>query len=202
LTGSGRAVRRWVLTVGLLSLPSPAVGGEKQVRPFVGVTFAGGTTFVDVENAVGKPHLTIGVSAAWLGEIVGVEVDVADAPGFFQSGDLHLVLGSRVTTATGNVVVAAPHRLTEYRVRPYFVGGLGVMRVNITHDFDVLAVAETKPALDLGAGAIAFVTNQVGMCFDIRRFTSLAGSGQERGVSLGGEQLSFWRASMALVIRY
>ena len=202
MSGPGRAARRWVLTVGLLSLPSPAVGAEKQIRPFVGVTLGGGTTFIDLEGAAGKPNVAIGVNAALLGEIVGVEVDLADAPGFFQSGDLHLVLGSRVTTVTGNVVVAAPHRLTEYRLRPYFVGGVGVMNVSITDYFGVLAVAKTMPALDLGGGAIGFVTNRIGICWDVRRFTSLGGSDQERGVSFGGEHLSFWRASMAVVIRY
>jgi hypothetical protein len=202
LSGSGRAARRWVFTVGLLALPSSAVGAEKQIRPFVAVTFGGGTTFVDLEGAVGKPNVAIGVNAVLLGEIVGVEVDAATAPGFFQSGDLHLVLGSRVTTVTGNVVVAAPHRLTEYRLRPYFVGGVGVMTVRITDYFDVLTVAQTMPTLDLGGGAIGFITNRIGICWDVRRFTSLGGSDQERGVSLGGEHLSYWRASMALVIRY
>ena len=201
MTRTGRAVRCSVLVAGLLSWPWPASAADKQIRPFVGVTFGGATTLVDLENAAGQPHVAVGVNAAWLGEIVGVEVDAANMPGFFQSRNQHLVLGSRVTTITGNVVVAAPRRLTEYRVRPYFVGGLGVMQVRISHEFDVLPVALTTPALDLGGGAIAFVTNQLGMSLDVRRFLSL-GSGQEQGVSFGEEHLSFWRASLALVIRY
>ena len=78
---------------------------------------------------MGKPHLALGVSLVTLGEVFGVDIDLADAPGFFESGDRHLVLGGRVTTVTGNVVIAAPRRLTEYSLRPYFVGGAGLMRV-------------------------------------------------------------------------
>lgn len=191
-----------MLAAGLLALPSPAVGAEKQIRPFVSLTFGGGTTFVDLEGAVGKPKVAVGVNAALLGEIVGVELDAATSPGFFESGDLHLVLASRVTTVTGNVVLAAPHRLTEYRLRPYFVGGLGVMTVHITDYFGILTVAQTMPTLDVGGGAIGFITNRIGICWDLRRFTSLGGSGQKSGVTVEGQQLSFWRASMALVVRY
>ena len=201
MTEPGRAARLQVLAVCLLLWPSSARAAEKQIRPLIAVTFAGGTTFVDLENAVARPHLVVGVNAAVLGEIVGVEVDVANAPGFFQSGASHLVLISRVTTATGNIVIAVPRRLTEYGLRPYFVGGVGVMHVRIADYFGVLEVAKTMPAIDLGGGAIGFVTNRIGVCWDVRRFTSLAGA-EERGVSFGSEKLSFWRASMALVIRY
>ena len=188
--------------MGLLLLPSHALAADKQIRPFVGVTFGGGTTFVDLEDASGKANLVVGVNAALLGEIVGVELDLADAPGFFQSGGRHLVLSSRVATVTGNVVVAVPRRLTEYALRPYFVGGVGVMNVRIADYFGVLEVTKTMPALDVGGGAIGFLTNRIGVCWDVRRFASLAGSAQERGVSFGEEQISFWRASMALVVRY
>src|SRR4051794_16653728 len=108
---------------------SAATAAEKQIRPFIGVTFGGGTTLLDPEKASGKAKPAIGVSAVVLGEIFGVEADVAHAPGFFQSGDSRLVLSSSITTITGNLMVAAPHRLTEYALRPYLVGGAGMMRV-------------------------------------------------------------------------
>jgi len=190
-----------VLAVVLLS-PARAIAADKQIRPFVGATFGGGTTFVDLENAAGKPNLVIGVTAVMLGEVVGLDLDLAHAPGFFQSGDRHLVLASGVTTLTGNVVLAAPGRKTEYALRPYFVAGVGLMHVHIDDYFGVLRVAKTMPAIDLGGGALGFITNQIGVCWDVRHFTSLKGTTQEQGLSLGGEQLSFWRASMALAIRY
>ncbi len=95
-----------MLAAVLLSAPLQAVAGERQIRPFVGVTFGGSTTIVPVASSVPKPHGVIGASAVWLGEFVGVDVDFAHVPGFFQSGERALVLDSRVTTLMGNVVVA------------------------------------------------------------------------------------------------
>src|SRR5438876_9677804 len=129
---NSRAARNTlVLTTGLLLLSGRIDAADRQLRPFMGATFGGGTTFVDPENAIGDPNLAIGVGALFLGEVLGAEVEVADAPGFFESGK-NLVRGSRVTTVTGNVVVAAPHRRTEYALRPYVVGRRGVVRIRTT----------------------------------------------------------------------
>ena len=110
-----------MLFAGLLLIAARASAADRQIRPFVGATFGGGTTFVDPEEAIGKPHLAIGVSAVFLGEILGTEIDVFDAPGFFESGDRNLVHVSHVATFSGNLVLAAPRRLTEYFLRPYIV---------------------------------------------------------------------------------
>jgi len=171
------------------------------MRPFIGATFGGGTTLVDPESAVGSPSLAVGVGAMFLGEVLGTEVEVADAPGFFEAGK-NLVRGSRVTTVTGNVVVAAPHRLTEYALRPYFVGGAGLMSVRTTTAFGVFDVSTIMPQFDLGVGVVGFLTNKVGVCWDLRRFQSVGGGAGETGLSFGDERLSFWRATMAVAIRY
>ena len=191
-----------VLGAGFLLLSTQTFAADRQIRPFIGVTFGGGTTFVDPENAVGKPNLAIGASAVFLGDVFGAEVEIADAPGFFESGDKHLVLFSRVTTISGNVVVAAPHRLTEYALRPYFVGGVGFMRVRTTTAFAVFDVSALIPELDVGIGALGFVTNRIGVCWDVRRFQTVGGNTDNSGLSFGDEHLSFWRATMAVVIRY
>ncbi|OFW16353.1 MAG: hypothetical protein A3F69_04065 [Acidobacteria bacterium RIFCSPLOWO2_12_FULL_66_10] len=178
----------------------PAVAAEKQIRPFFGAALAGDTTFVDLEDASGKPHLVVGLNAALLGDVLGVEVDLGHSPGFFQAGDKHLVLRSRVTTLTGNIVLSLPRRLTEYTLRPYFVAGGGVLRSQIDDYFGVLGV-NVLPVTNVGGGVTGFVTNFVGLCWDVRRFGTISRK-PEAGVSFGAEQLSFWRASMALAIRY
>ena len=197
--------RTTLLVAALLLVSARADAADRQIRPFIGATFHGGTTFVDPENAVDKPNLALGASAVFLGEVFGAEVDVADAPGFFESGDKHLVLYSRVTTISGNVVVAAPHRLTEYFLRPYLVGGAGLMRVKTTTASNVFDISTVAFALNAGVGAVAFVTNRMGVCWDVRRFQSVGGNGGDggtTGLSFGDEHLSFWRATMAAVIRY
>ena len=197
------AARSTVALVGsLLLMSARTYAADRQIRPFIGATFGGGTTFVDPENAVGTPNLAIGASAVFLGEVFGTEVDIFDAPGFFESGDKDLVHFSRVTTISGNVVVAAPHRLTEYSLRPYFVGGAGLMRVKTTTAFSVFDVSTLIAQVDAGVGAVAFVTNRIGVCWDVRRFQSVGGNAGNGGLSFGDEHLSFWRATMAAVIRY
>ena len=191
-----------VLVGGLLLLCVRADAADRQIRPFAGATFGGGTTFVDPELAIGKPNPAIGASVVFLSEVFGAEVEVADAPGFFQAGDKHLVLGSHVTTVSGNVIVAAPHRLTEYSLRPYFVGGAGLMRVSTTTSLSPFDVSKVIPAVDVGVGVVAFLTNRLGVSWDVRRFQSVGRGAVDVGLSFGGESLSFWRATMAAVIRY
>ena len=195
-------MRTLVLLSGVLLMSGRLQAADRQLRPFIGATFAGATTFVDPEGAAGDANFAIGLGAMFLGEVFGAEAEVADAPGFFEAGK-NLVRGSRVTTITGNVVVAAPHRLTEYALRPYFVGGAGLMRITTTTSLSVFDQVTIKPQFDAGVGVVGFLTNKVGVCWDLRRFQSIgSGDADNAGISFGDERLSFWRATMAVAIRY
>jgi hypothetical protein len=189
-----------VLTLILLLLQPASVRAEWQLRPFLGVTFGGSTTFFDLEQAADNLNLVIGFNGVLLGELIGVEADVGYAPGFFQSGSQHLVTRSSATTLTGNVVVALPRRLAEFTLRPYFVGGAGLMQARISDPINVLGVSRTLPAIDLGGGVTGFLSDRIGVSWDVRHFRSVGGKARDQ--SIGREQLSFWRANMALVFRY
>jgi hypothetical protein len=202
LTGTRTLRRRGAAALVLWLAAAPAIGGERQIRPFIAATFSGATTFFGTGNATEKTHAAVGVSGMWLGEIVGIEGDLMHAPGFFQSGDRGLVLDSRVTTLMGNVVVAAPGRKTQYGLRPYFAGGAGLMWIHIASTFGVFQVAETMGAIDVGGGVQGYLTNRVGVGWDVRRFNGISKVGEPGVTTTGREQVSFWRASMALVIRY
>ena len=56
--------------------------------------------------------------------------------------------------------------------------------------------------MDVGGGVNGFLSERVGLSWEARYFRSVGGK-PLRGFSVdpGPEQLSFWRASMALVIR-
>ncbi len=185
----------------LLALPS-AASAEWQIRPFVGVSFGGSTSlfFSNLENAADKPNVLFGISGALMGEIVGVEADVAHAPGFFQSSTGQLILSSSVTTLTGNITVGLPRRMVEYTLRPYFVGGAGWMRAR-SNDFLGVNVDENLTAVDFGAGVTGFLTRRIGLSWDVRHFRSVNGQALP-GISDGPVQVSFWRANMALAFRY
>lgn len=197
----------WRLVLALWLLPAPAAA-EWQVRPFIGFSFGGATTFVDPDHAIETQNVVTGISGGWLGEIFGIEADFGRAPGFFQTDDVrdplieNLVLTSAVTTLTGNVVIALPRRMAGYGLRPYFSGGAGLMHVDALGKFGIIEHNRTLPALSFGGGVTGFLTPTVGLSWDVRRLSTLRGEGETLGNSVGREHLSFWRATMAVALRY
>jgi hypothetical protein len=182
-----------------LIAPSP-VFAEWQLRGFIGATFAAETTLFDLDHAAAESKFTVGANALVLGEFLGVEADLGHTPGFFQRGTQNLIVGSRVTTLTGNMVLALPRRLAQYSLRPYVVGGAGIMYARSEDVVDVLTVSRTLAALDIGGGVTGFFTNRIGVSWDVRYFRSI-GAGDNHGLSFGNEHLSFWRAMMGGVVR-
>jgi hypothetical protein len=197
-----------LVTFAIMICSARQAAAEFQLKPFLGATFGGDSTFLFVGPNTLAPnpnntHLAYGVSALWLSEIFGVEVDFGHTPGFFQSTNTLPgvdIVDSGVYTLTGNVVVAMPRHLTQYTLRPYIVGGAGLMHVAFDTTQNVIQVSESFQAMDLGAGVTGFVTRRVGVSWDVRYFRSIERTIQN-GVSFGGERLSFWRANMSVAIR-
>ena len=108
------------LAIALLLLAPAPAAAEWQIRPFIGFTFGGATTFVDLEQAAGEQKAVIGVSGGWLGEIFGFEGDFGLIPGFFQTAEKDLLLESGLRTLTGNVVVAMPRSEDGIRAAAVF----------------------------------------------------------------------------------
>ena len=185
--------------LALLLVSAARASAEWQIKPFLGATFGGETTLFNPRDEAGGHNVILGVSGVLLGEVIGIEGDLGLAPGFFTEGNL--ILGSRVTTLTGNVIIAMPRRLTRYTLRPYFAAGVGLIRASSDTSLDALPVTSALPAMDLGGGVTGFLSKRFGVSWDVRRFRSI-GTGKIRGQSSAPEQLSFWRASAALAIRY
>ena len=184
----------------LLWIPSHAAA-EWQVKPFVGLTFGGGTTFVDLEDAVGTRNGAFGVGGGYLGDVLGIEGEIATAPGFFQAGGRRLIVRSAVTTVTGNVVITLPRRITGYSLRPYLVAGGGLMRASMDDAVRAFRLSSNLAAFNVGGGVMGFFSDQFGVSWDLRYFRSLRGQEVAPGLSSGDPELSFWRLNMALVIR-
>jgi hypothetical protein len=191
-----------VLTGALLLLtPVTGAAAEWQFKPFFAAAFAGETSLIDLELAAGDVHPIVGLSTLLIGETLGVEADFGVAPGFFSAGK-DLVVQSSVTMLTGNLVIAVPQHLTQYTLRPYFVGGGGLLRAASELYSNPLPVASNLPAMDIGGGVTGFLTRRIGVNWDVRYFRSLGSGDADKGTTVGGpERLSFWRASMALAIR-
>jgi hypothetical protein len=204
------------LTVALLLVVPVSVDAEWHFKPFIGFTFEPSKTLLGdiAERAAGLPappdvesqssNVTFGAAVALVGEIFGVEGEWSQGPGFFQARGEDNLVSSGMQTFTGSVIVAMPRRITQYTLRPYFVAGAGVMRLNSeARLLDLLEIHETLAAIDLGGGATGFFNERVGVSWDLRYIRSVGGE-TDPLVTIDGlaKQLSFWRANMALVLRY
>jgi len=63
-------------------------------------------------------------------------------------------------------------------------------------------VGSNLAVVDVGGGVTGFITDRVGINWDVRRFGSEGGTDRMQATSIGAEQLSFWRATMAVVFRF
>lgn len=190
-----------LVVVGTCALPSHA-GADWLITPFVGGSFAPETTLLIFEEGAGR-KLTLGASVALLGDgFLGIEADVGHTPRFFEGDNpLGLVLTSRVTTLSGSVMIAVPLAVTRESLRPYVVGGLGLMQARSRHAAGLFPVEENLLGVTIGAGAIGFVTERTGLRFDLRHIKAASGA-DGRLARPGLSRLSFWRATIGLVLRY
>jgi hypothetical protein len=171
------------------------------ITPFVGRAVGGSTTLNDLEDGAEAQHWLIGASGAWLSDgVLGFEGDVGYAPRFFQRGTFNVVTGgSRLATVTGSVILAVPLALTRDSLRPYVVAGVGLLDAHI--DDLLTPVDSTLLGLNLGGGAVGFISRRTGVRFDLRRLQSIRGEGQT-GNGVEQARLSFWRASVGVILRY
>ena len=79
---------RVVLLVAALLVLQPATGwAEWQLTPFLGATFGGTSSFLDLGQEAGKRKLAVGVGGTWLGTFIGVEGEIVWVPGVCRSAE-------------------------------------------------------------------------------------------------------------------
>lgn len=173
------------------------------VTPFVGLKVDGRTNLIDLDQAAGAAKVLVGGSVALLGSgPLGVEMDVGYTHGFFDSNTRGaLVVRSHVSTLTGNVLIAVPASVTRESLRPYLVGGVGLMHAGIGDVLNLFPISSNFLAFDVGGGATGALTPRSSVRFDLRRFQNLT---EKTGVGagFGPSRLSFWRATVGLTFRY
>jgi hypothetical protein len=192
------------LTLAICTCTPRTAAADWLFTPFYGFKFDGQTNLVDLDQGTGRLRMTIGGSAALLGNgPFGVEVDFSYTPGFFQSGASGgLIASSNALTLMGNVLIAAPTQLTRESLRPYVVAGAGLMHVGIRDVLDLLQVNTNFVGLDIGGGAIGQLTKRTSLRFEIRRFQNLGEKNTGSTISFGPSRLRFLRADVGLTFRY
>ena len=176
------------------AVPAPA-SADTVFTPFMGRSFASRQDAVKVT--------TIGASmASTIGGGFGFELDfgrTSEAVGSAAFAD-----NTRVTMLMGNAVVGFPFG----RFRPYVVGGLGWLRKEVLSEG--AAVRSGGLGLDAGGGLLGFLSGSLGVRLDLRYVRSVTASDLDTlrlpdGFGLADfliEDLSFWRASAGLAIRF
>jgi hypothetical protein len=194
----------------LLVLYARPAAADWLFTPFVGSSFGTETTFVVLETnrleagtaESGNTKLVFGGSVALLSRgVFGVEADFGYSPRFFERDNrAGNIIGSNVNTLSGSVILAVPLAVTRESLRPYVVGGLGLIHAAATDALDLLPIRDNMLGYNVGGGAIGLISPRSGFRFEIRHFRT----GKERPNQLtgfDGPRLSFWRATVGVVIR-
>jgi len=192
-----------IVAVGLLAVPR-AARADGFVTPFVGINF-GGATDTTLTNAIDdNSRVNYGVSFGWMGAgIFGAEGDLAYAPRFFAPGAN--IGRTNVFTAMGNVIIGIPFGgQSGGGIRPYVVGGVGLLRTNVATSRQALALDRNSFGWDAGVGVNGYFSDHFGIRGDVRYFRdfSVSDANTAIGVAIGQGRLDFWRGSIGFVVRY
>jgi len=208
------AVRKLLLVsilavVALAAAPSRA-SADWYLTPFIGgnlggnANFGGNNSFDDeVERRV-----DVGASLGWMGNgIAGFEVDYGWSPNFFQNttGSGNFAFGdSNVTTLMGNVVLGIPIGGQHGGgLRPYVVGGAGLLRSNISGGTFFNDLHTSDFGVNVGGGVQGYFSDHVGLRGDLRYFRLLQDNAPANNdLDLALSDFNFWRASIGVTFRF
>jgi hypothetical protein len=194
-----------MLIAALLTVPGAACA-DWLFMPFVGGAFSGQSALPDIESASGSTQLILGGSVALLSDgLLGVEADIGYAPRFFEADNFAgNIVSSNAATVSGSVIVATPLSVSQYSLRPYLVGGLSLMHRSVDEGVPLLGLSDDREnsiGFNVGGGAIGFLSPRTGVRFELRHFRSLERE-EDRLTGDPTTLLSFWRATVGVVIRY
>ncbi len=102
----------------------------------------------------------------------------------------------------GNVVLTAPRRWTEYHLRPFVSGGLGLMHVSAADEpAELLAASKSAAAFNVGGGAIGFLSQRVGLRFEMRYYANLHRT-DEGPIAVAPLHVRYFTGSIGIVFRF
>lgn len=207
------AVRKCIITIvlviaGFVSAPSTA-SADWLFTPFLGWNMNGNYKFGDFDDFDDEfeQRVDFGASLGWMGAgIVGFEVDFGYSPNFFENtggtGDFEFG-DNNVTTLMGNVLIGAPiGGQSGPGIRPYGVGGIGLMRSRIDDPAALFDVDSNSWGFNLGGGIIGFLSDNIGIRGDVRYFRSLQDDEPDGEFDVGLSDFSFWRGSVGVTFRF
>jgi len=198
-----------VAVLAFLGFGTSAAHADVLITPFVGGN-TGGSASSPLFRAVDDgTRANFGVSlAAMAGGVFGVEADVGYTPRFVGA-DIDIigipitVAQNRVTTAMMNLTVGLPIQgRSGIGVRPYAVGGVGLIRQQIDLVGGLASYTANDFGYDLGGGVMLFLGRHVGLRGDVRHFRTTGGISVADLVDLEPGAFNFTRTSVGVTFRY
>lgn len=195
-------LRPLALALVCLAATPAAAAAEWHFVPMAGVTFNGSTTLVDVERAADNVHKNFGGAVTLLGGgLFGAETVFVFTPGFFDRVGGSLIRSSGTYTWMGNAVLTLPQRWTEYGLRPFVSGGLGIMHASATPKREGLPFSVNMPGFNIGGGAVGFLSSRTGVRFDLRYYHTLHDTDKGPVAVVGKARLGYLSGSIGIVFR-
>jgi opacity protein-like surface antigen len=210
------SVRKCIAIASLVLIASFAAPSKASadwlLTPFVGWNWGGTANLLNLEDFDDEfeQKAMFGASLGWMGAgIFGFEADLGFSPNFFEltSGSGNFQFGdSNLTTFMGNILLGVPIG-GQHGVgfRPYAVGGLGIIKSRIDGAEDLFEVDSTNWGFNVGAGAIFFFSDKIGLRGDVRYFRSLQDDDfddLDELFDIGLANFRFWRGTAGLTIRF
>ena len=195
-------IKATVLSAAVALVCAPSVArADGYVNPWAGVNFSSDFN----SDTTGG----FGVNAGYMGAgVIGGEVAFGFNPNFFNDTAFG---NNNELDLMGNLIVGLPFGGTSGAgIRPYVTGGVGLIRTSFD-TFDQLPLLDNVTNLDtsnndwgwnVGAGAMGYFTDHVGVRGDIRYLRTFTnGDLTDLLLDLNGGNAHFWRTSFGLVIR-
>jgi len=176
--------------VALAGMMPAAAEAQAFITPFAGMPSGGDAP---------KSKITTGVSLAFMGDVAGFEVDLGYTPDFFaEQPGVALVADSNVTTLMGNLLLG----VGEGKVRPYVVGGLGLVRSRIELGDLFTNVNTNEWGVTAGGGVTGTLSERVGLRGDVRYIRGLQDPDNDNDLDVTIGQFDFWRATAGVVFKF
>jgi opacity protein-like surface antigen len=187
--------RVFVVVLVLIALTPGRASADWLLTPFAGANFGGNT---------GDKKFDFGASLAFMGAgAIGAEIDFCYSPDFFDQGNPRIVSSSHLLTLMGDVIIGIPVGGQQGPgVRPYIVGGLGLIRPEVKDPADVFTLKHSDFGGDIGGGVMIFFADRVGIRGEYRYFRSFNYSEEANGFGIDFDGFNFSRATGGVVFRF
>jgi opacity protein-like surface antigen len=187
----------WIVVIAALATSRPA-SADGLITPFIGSDFGGDAGNCAELVPCESSQLSYGLGLGFMvGGVVGFEGEFAYSPHFF--GDVSGRPDNSLLTVMANVIAGVPLGA----VRPYVVGGVGVLHTNVSQSTLNVTQALTNNsfALDVGGGLMILFSQHVGIRGDLRWFRTLQDV-EFSDLNLANKKIDYARGSFGVVLRF